>query len=51
MNQETQGYSLMKKTEGKKSRDTVPLKISIKNKKRQQLSGFDSVGLAPNQVE
>jgi hypothetical protein len=25
MNQGTQGYSLMKKTEGRKSRDTVPL--------------------------
>jgi hypothetical protein len=25
MNQETQGYSLTKKTEGQKSRDTVPL--------------------------
>jgi hypothetical protein len=25
MNQGTQGYSLMKKTEGQKSRDTVPL--------------------------
>jgi hypothetical protein len=27
MNQGTQGYSLMKKTEGRKSRDTVPLSI------------------------
>jgi hypothetical protein len=27
MNQGTQGYSLMKKTEGRKSRDTVSLKI------------------------
>jgi hypothetical protein len=26
MNQGTQGYSLMKKTEGRKSRDTVPLR-------------------------
>jgi hypothetical protein len=26
MNQGTQGYSLTKKTEGRKSRDTVPLR-------------------------
>jgi hypothetical protein len=29
MNQGTQGYSLMKKTEGRKSRDTVPLRGEI----------------------
>jgi hypothetical protein len=29
MNQGTQGYSLMKKTEGRKSRDTVPLKSAL----------------------
>jgi hypothetical protein len=29
LNQGTQGYSLMKKTEGRKSRDTVPLKKQI----------------------
>jgi hypothetical protein len=29
MNQGTQGYSLMKKTEGQKSLETVPLRISF----------------------
>jgi hypothetical protein len=29
MNQGTQGYSLMKKTEGRKSRDTVSLKSRL----------------------
>jgi hypothetical protein len=31
MNQGTQGYSLTKKTEGRKSRDTVSLKMRIRN--------------------
>jgi hypothetical protein len=33
MNQGTQGYSLMKKTEGRKSRDTVSLKGYSEEKK------------------
>jgi hypothetical protein len=41
MNQGTKGYSLMKKTEGRKSRDTVPLmlqiswNVNLQQKKRQ----------------
>jgi hypothetical protein len=29
MNQGTQGYSLMKRTEGRKSRETVPLRAAF----------------------
>jgi hypothetical protein len=38
MNQRTQGYSLTKKTEGRKSRETVPLMgFSLKSVKMKQL--------------
>jgi hypothetical protein len=45
MNQGTRGYCLPKKTEGRKSRETVPLKQKIGEKKMQNPSQTEKVGV------